>query len=692
MIKFSLPGARAGSVTGVDRLLYEMDKMNSDPAVILAGRKDVFDEYIAAHPALNNRFEYCFRLDDFAAGELYSISKSKLEEFGLNLNEASANKLLSFFKHSVRQKDKTFGNAHLAVNTAGDLARSYYYRVSQGAPDDKILTQDDIKKEVPELKSLNRILAELDELIGLEKVKAAVREIASFVKHQRSMKREGGTNKIGMHIVLTGNPGTGKTTVARKLGEVLAALDYLDRGHVVEVDKSGLVSEYVGETPLKVQKKCDEAMGGVLFVDEAYALASENKSGNGFGQEAIDTLLKRMEDDRDKFVVIVAGYRKEMDRFLNSNTGLRSRFDRFIDIDDYTPVELSAIFKYMAAKSGYTLASDVEDKLIDITGEMYNKRSKNFANGREIRKLFEQTIIRLSERTSTGNANDNIILADDIPGEKEEERNLDEIFKEINKLIGLKGIKQELQKLAVFLKVEVERKKVLGKSETIDYHFIFTGNPGTGKTTVARYLGKIFKALGLLPTGHIVEADRSDLIGSYVGHTSQKTNMLIDSAMGGILFIDEAYSLVVENSQNDYGAQAIQILLKRMEDDRGKFITVAAGYPREMDKFIKFNPGLNSRFKKKILFEDYTAEELFEIFKMMVYDKGLVLTSGAKDRALEVMNEMYNNRGADFGNGRTVRNYFDEVLENQSFRIAKQLDRPLENNELLLAIEREDLK
>lgn len=269
---------------------------------------------------------------------------------------------------------------------------------------------------------------------------------------------------------------------------------------------------------------------------------------------------------------------------------------------------------------------------------------------------------------------------------------LDKIFTELNKLIGLGEIKEELYKLALFQKVEEERKKVLGNSEGISSHFVFMGNPGTGKTTVARYLGKMFKSLGLLSTGHVVEADRSDLVGSYVGHTSQKTNELIDSAMGGVLFIDEAYSLVVENSSNDFGTQAIQTLLKRMDDDRGKFIVVAAGYPREMENFIASNPGLQSRFKKKITFCDYNAEELLDIFKKMIKDKGLILTSDAEKRAKEVMSNIYTERDENFGNGRTVRNYFDDVLENQSFRIAEQLNKPITDKELLLTIKKEDLE
>jgi hypothetical protein len=190
----------------------------------------------------------------------------------------------------------------------------------------------------------------------------------------------------------------------------------------------------------------------------------------------------------------------------------------------------------------------------------------------------------------------------------------------------------------------------------------------------------------------LIEADRSDLVGGYVGQTAIKTNALIDSAMGGVLIIDEAYSLAVEDSKNDFGKEAIQILLKRMEDDRGKFITIVAGYPYEMNQFIESNPGLNSRFKKKFIFEDYKPDELLLIFKMMIDEKDLNLTREAETKTSEILSVLYQKRDKNFGNGRTVRNLFESVLENQSFRIVKYLNSPDLSKELLYTIEQEDIK
>ncbi len=678
----------------LDRLVHYIDKYGNDPIVIIAGIGNGLNYYLDKTPAITNRFEYYFRLRDFLPSELYMICKNKIENFGLELEDASAQKLLSLFKYELKRNKSNYTNGHFAVNVAEDISRNYYENNDDGSS--KVIKAGQINGEIPEPKTLNQIFAELDELIGLEKVKASLREISAYVQHQKMLSDNGKDKKekVGFHLVLTGNPGTGKTMIARKLGEVLEAVGYLERGHVVEVDKSDLVGQYIGQTPQKVQKKCDEAMGGVLFIDEAYSLGKEVGSGssNSFGREAIDTLLKRMEDERDKFVVVAAGYRNEMQRFINSNPGLESRFDRFIHIEDYTSQELFEIFHFFLHKNNYKIRNDASALVRDMINEIYENRDDNFSNAREVRKFFEQSVINLSKRVvKNSDINADLIIAEDIPYKKEETENFDEIMQELNRLVGLQNIKDEIKKLAALLKAEKKRKEILGESIKFDYHFVFMGNPGTGKTTVARLLGKIFKSLGLLNGGHTIEVSRSDLVANYIGQTSEKTNQVIDTAMGGILFIDEAYSLVVKNSPKDFGSQAIQTLLKRMEDDKGKFILITAGYPNEMKEFLNSNPGLDSRFRKKITFEDYNKDELFEIFKLMTDDKKLKLSKGAEAVVKKKFEMICNNKPDNFGNGRTVRNIFLEILENQSFRVSKFLDDSKFDNDKLFIIEEGDI-
>ena len=234
---------------------------------------------------------------------------------------------------------------------------------------------------------------ELDELIGLGSVKEEVRSLANFVKLQKQREAQGlKTAKVSYHLVFYGSPGTGKTTVARIVGRIYKDLGVLKKGHTVETDRAGLVGEYVGKTGPKTDTVIMKALDGVLFIDEAYSLVPEGGSGNDYGQEAISTILKRMEDYRDRLVVIVAGYKDEMQRFIDSNPGLQSRFNRYIDFPDYTPQELVDIFKMYMKKNQYTMDGDAEAYLKTRFEIIVEKKDRNFGNARFARNVFEKSI------------------------------------------------------------------------------------------------------------------------------------------------------------------------------------------------------------------------------------------------------------------------------------------------------------
>ncbi len=234
---------------------------------------------------------------------------------------------------------------------------------------------------------------ELDDLIGLGEVKKEVRSLANFVKLQKQRKAKGlKTAKVSYHLVFYGSPGTGKTTVARIIGRIYKDLGVLKKGHTVETDRSGLVAKYLGQTALKTDTVVHQAIHGVLFIDEAYALVPEDGNGSDYGQEAISTLLKRMEDYRDSLVVIIAGYKNEMKRFIDSNPGLQSRFNRYIDFPDYTSGELTDIFKMYMKKNQYTLAPDAETYLKEQFDYAVAHKDRNFGNARYARNVFEKSI------------------------------------------------------------------------------------------------------------------------------------------------------------------------------------------------------------------------------------------------------------------------------------------------------------
>ena len=251
------------------------------------------------------------------------------------------------------------------------------------------------KEEIPPKEKIEDLLAELDSYVGMDAIKTEVRSLINMVQVYK-LRREHDlpTTDMSLHMVFSGNPGTGKTTVARIMSRIYHSLDILSKGQLVEVDRSGLVAGYVGQTALKTQKVIEKAMGGVLFIDEAYAL--NGKSENDFGQEAIDTILKAMEDHRDDLVVIVAGYTELMDRFIHSNPGLESRFNRFLMFEDYTPEQMLDIFKMQCKKGCYVLAQGTEELVRDFIAE--ESADDSFGNARGVRNLFEHILVAQNNR------------------------------------------------------------------------------------------------------------------------------------------------------------------------------------------------------------------------------------------------------------------------------------------------------
>ena len=675
-----LPDRYSNQVNPLDKLFVEMDKWDENPIVMIAGLPKGLDDFLSANPAAQNRFKYTFRLPTPGYQELCGICKQELRtKYGISAYTPEADhKLLRLFQYQLKTKDETFGYAHVAVKTAEDIFTSF---ISRGA-EAVMVEEQDIRGYVPEERSLDDILGDLDRYIGMDEVKKAVREIAFTVYNsvQRAQRGLGEQEKSGIHIVLTGNPGTGKTTIARKLGEILEAIGYLDSGHVVEVDRSKMVSPYQGETPKVVDRLCDKAMGGILFVDEAYTLAPVSQGGerDQQGAQALEQLMKRMEDDRGKFVVIAAGYRQEMDNLFRINPGVRSRFSYFLNIDDYTPDQLFAIMQVFAKEKKYVFTPEAEQLALKMITEIYNSRDKDFANGRTMRQLFDKICSKQAERLQKGDmamlTNEQMMSIDvaDIPYEAPKSVNYTDCLSKLNGMVGLAGVKKEISNLAAFLNLQIRR----GETNTFQgKHYIFTGNPGTGKTTVARIMADVFRTLGILSRGQLVEADRSKLVAGFSGQTAIKTNQLIDSAMGGVLFIDEAYTLK-SNDGDSFGAEAIDTLLKRLEDDRGKFICIVAGYTDQMHDFIDTNPGLKSRFTQTIHFDDYTPDELTEIFINLAKGKNFTVDEETKGAIHRQFEQLYLRRDKNFGNAREARRIFDQAVEKQSQRLVEAINHP----------------
>jgi SpoVK/Ycf46/Vps4 family AAA+-type ATPase len=521
----------------------------------------------------------------------------------------------------------------------------------------------------------------LRQMIGMSDLKIEIGKHINYLqaeKKRREQNPEHIASVQSLHLVLTGNPGTGKTTVARLIGEIYRDIGLLRRGHTVECDSSSLVAGYVGQTGPKTNARINEALDGVLFIDEAYALS---EGENQFGKEAITTLVARMENERHRLAVIVAGYPVEMKKFITSNPGLSGRFPTTIDIRDYLPEELLQIFEQLISRNGYAVSGEMHDTMRRLFARMYEMREdKNYfevdengksgyRNAGEVRKLVEAMLREQANRLSGEVSAD--LTVDDIPesyrkflgdirqtdGSEEE---LSGLMTELNGLVGLQPVKEFVKKLVTEQQLAILLKRnvtATGKTR----HMLFTGNPGTGKTTVARLIGRIYRALGILRKGEFFEVKRPHLVGQYLGETAQKTSEVIEKALDSVLFIDEAYALV-QDERDAYGREAINTLVPALEDHRNRLIVIFAGYTSEMQDFLSANSGMRSRVGRSIEFPDYTARELLEIFVGMATEKAYAVPQDVRDELLRQFEWLATASARQFGNARGVRNEFYEVM------------------------------
>lgn len=558
-------------------------------------------------------------------------------------------------------------------------------------------------------KSLEELIEDVQKLIGLEKIKTKLHENITYLKFTKLRKEKGfnDSDKLSLHSVFTGNPGTGKTTIVKMLGKIYYKMGLLSKGHVNEVDRAALVGEFIGQTAPKVKKAIDDARGGILFIDEAYSLSRAGDDSKDFGKEVIEILLKEMSDGPGDIAIIAAGYPKEMESFIESNPGLKSRFTDFFHFEDYLPEELYQIALYAAGNKQLSFSPEADAFLKEQLIESYRKRDKSFGNARFINGIVDEAKQNLGVRImKSGNleglSNQDLseIKLEDLKqvftGSENKklkininEKDLQLALAELNDLIGMDNIKQELNELVKLIRFYNETgKDVVNK---FSLHAVFTGNPGTGKTTLARIIAKIYKALGLLERGHIIEVDREGLVAGYVGQTAIKTQEKVENAMGGILFIDEAYALGEGSGQNDFGKEAVEVILKRMEDKRGKFGVIAAGYPDNMQRFIEMNPGLKSRFDKTFHFYDYNSDQLLQIAGDIIKKEGLNMSADAAQHLKIYFDALHEKRDKFFGNARTVRQTIAEVVMKQNLRLAS-MPASQRTSETLSELTTEDVK
>jgi SpoVK/Ycf46/Vps4 family AAA+-type ATPase len=529
----------------------------------------------------------------------------------------------------------------------------------------------DLKREIESLLHDRSAWDRLNELKGIDSIKHRFSEFIKLVKVNRTKAKP---VKIRPHMVFTGNPGTGKTTVAKLFGEILQEEGVLETGQFISSKAGDLIGQYVGETRIKAQKRCEAAKGGVLFIDEAYGLSDKSETVN-YGKEAIEVIIQFMENDNDS-LVIFAGYPEQMKELISEgNVGFESRFseDMFFHFEDYSPDVLLDIAKSQLAD--YSLTQDAEEMLKRILEKKYQQRNSKWGNAREVGTVVQQIMKKFYA------SGDTEIDIKHIPADMQQLVEIKEAgsgMAKLNNLIGLTQMKTTLSNILTTIKQDKLRAETVKgyKSKDCGLNFVFRGNPGTGKTTVAGFMGKILHEYGLLSSSEVVECRRESIVAQYVGQTAPRVEKLFRDAIGKTLFIDEAYSLK-HDEHDQFGQEAIDTIVGLMTDSRyvGKMAFVIAGYPAKTDAFIASNPGLKRRFNYFIDFEDYTNDDLLQIFEKKVVNNGFLLSDGCSENALAWFGAQP--RGEDFANAGLADRLFGIVKSNLDRRTSTVPDADL---------------
>lgn len=526
----------------------------------------------------------------------------------------------------------------------------------------------------------------LQRLTGLDLVKKQIDAILATDVVEKERKNRCGKNyqSSAMHMIFGGNPGTAKTTVAKLFGGIAREKGILKSGSFVEyggMDLDGLGCVY------KIRKAFQAAQGGVLFVDEAYSMKSDT---------AVSVLTQEMENQRENVIVILAGYNDRMKEFIEINEGMKSRLPYWVEFPDYSANELTEILKIMMEERGFSATDDAVREAHYIFDKVRNM--DNFGNGRYVRNFFEQAVKNQAVRllSSREDASDIckdemfLITREDVASLNEgltEERTVGSARKELEDMVGLSSVKAVIHKAIAKYKVNRLCMKRGISGSRLSLHMVFTGNPGTAKTTVARLFAEILKDEKVLSTGNFIEVGRADLVGDHVGATAKLVKKKFREAQGGVLFIDEAYALC-DSYEHGFGDEAINTLVQEMENHREDVIVIFAGYPSPMKEFLERNPGMLSRIAFQVEFEDYSLEELCEITKLMLSQKQMTITENGMKKLRENYEAVFKEH--DYGNGRYVRKLLEEAEMNLAERLLRMGNIEF-TNEMLTTIEEEDI-
>lgn len=510
---------------------------------------------------------------------------------------------------------------------------------------------------------------EIEAAVAWSDAKLRYREIIKYCQDFAGKAARDKGSTFLPHLHLIGNDGTGKRTFVKILASKLVEMGVLDKAEVTEIDYVNISSiRYQSHINQEIKNLSRNWYGGVLVI---HTDLTPTKSDEIIAEKIfISWLAQLMREEKTLVVLFDDRNRETMRRWSSYEAQLTSLFRHKVDFADYTAQDLLDIFKILAGKMNVRLDDGAVEPLRALISKRMTVGDAKQQNTYLIEQLLQECLRNVSVQPR-GEGAPLVIAVDSLPQEKSHAEDIKTLLAPLDELVGLAPVKEQIQQLAGLLQLNKARRAAEMPETYISLHSVFSGSPGTGKTTVARLLGKILAGLGYLHSGHVVEVSRGDLVGQFIGQTAPRVQEVVNRADGGVLFIDEAYSLARSDSGRDFGHEAIDTLLKLMEDRRDRFVVIAAGYEEEMEAFLKVNTGLKSRFTRSIVFPNYSCDELMTILQGLLVKHSYELDDRAEKKLCDFINGLDANGQKVFGNGRGVRTVFERTIAKQAGRLSR---------------------